>query len=312
MWCACDHHGVPADDLESESLPADDVGLLEGLTTTRSIRRYRDEPVPPDALRAMLFAASRAPSGSNRQPFRFLVLTDSAVARGQGAHRRRRATRVGGQARARRLRPWFGAVDDSPEGPHGPRDAGVRRRVRARPVLVLPCLVRYRDPTPTEGCVGVPGVSEPAARGARPRLRRGADALARTRRGRAARCSACPTTCSWPRRSRSADRPVVTVRCAAVRCRSSCSPTAGTSPRPGPSIRPAPSTPTRARRVRRERPPFRGRLVRRGARRISPSRRRLERAGARAARGPLAACSPSTPGARWSPGAPRSGRRRCP
>ena len=58
------------------TLPPDTVGLLEGLTTTRSIRRYRDEPVPPDALRAMLFAATRAPSGSNRQPFRFVVLTD--------------------------------------------------------------------------------------------------------------------------------------------------------------------------------------------------------------------------------------------
>src|SRR3954471_4257579 len=46
------------------------------MATTRSIRRYTDEPVPPDALRTMLFAATRAPSGSNRQPFRFIVLTD--------------------------------------------------------------------------------------------------------------------------------------------------------------------------------------------------------------------------------------------
>ena len=37
--------------------------------------------MPPDALRAMLFAATRAPSGSNRQPFRFLVLTDGPDAR---------------------------------------------------------------------------------------------------------------------------------------------------------------------------------------------------------------------------------------
>ena len=61
-------------------LPADTVGLLEGIATTRSIRRYRDEPVPEDALRDILFAASRAPSGSNRQLFRFMVLTDGAVA----------------------------------------------------------------------------------------------------------------------------------------------------------------------------------------------------------------------------------------
>ncbi len=63
-------------ELQNTPLPADTVGLLEGLSTTRAIRRYTDEPVPPEALRAMLFAATRAPSGSNRQPFRFLVLTD--------------------------------------------------------------------------------------------------------------------------------------------------------------------------------------------------------------------------------------------
>ena len=80
-------------DLGAMPLPADTVGLLEGLATTRAIRRYRDEPVPPEALRAILFAATRAPSGSNRQPFRFIVLTDSPKAAeakaliGQGARK---------------------------------------------------------------------------------------------------------------------------------------------------------------------------------------------------------------------------------
>lgn len=71
--------------LTSAALPTDTVGLLEGLVSTRSIRRYRDEPVPDDVLRAVLFAATRAPSGSNRQPFRFLVLRDgprAAAAKG--------------------------------------------------------------------------------------------------------------------------------------------------------------------------------------------------------------------------------------
>lgn len=63
----------PADD---ESHSTDVVGLLEGLTTTRTIRRYTDEPVPDDDLQVMMFAATRAPSGSNRQPFRMLLLTD--------------------------------------------------------------------------------------------------------------------------------------------------------------------------------------------------------------------------------------------
>src|SRR5580658_3659299 len=36
-----------ATDLGGRLLPADQVGLLEGLTTTRAIRRYTTEPVPP-------------------------------------------------------------------------------------------------------------------------------------------------------------------------------------------------------------------------------------------------------------------------
>ena len=69
-----------SEDLASKELPMDEVGLLEGLASTRSIRRYLDEPIPAEVLRAMLFAATRAPSGSNRQPFRFLVLTDGPKA----------------------------------------------------------------------------------------------------------------------------------------------------------------------------------------------------------------------------------------
>ena len=62
--------------MSARPLADDTVGLLADLTTTRAIRRYRDDPVPPEVLRDILFAATRAPSGSNRQPFRFLVLTD--------------------------------------------------------------------------------------------------------------------------------------------------------------------------------------------------------------------------------------------
>jgi nitroreductase len=57
------------------------VDLLQGLATTRAIRRYRDEPIPDEVLGQILFAASRAPTGSNRQGFRFLVLTDGPRAR---------------------------------------------------------------------------------------------------------------------------------------------------------------------------------------------------------------------------------------
>src|SRR5579872_110096 len=52
------------------------MDLLEGLATTRAIRRYTDRPVTEQELATILWAATRAPSGSNRQPFRFLVLRD--------------------------------------------------------------------------------------------------------------------------------------------------------------------------------------------------------------------------------------------
>jgi len=66
-------------DQEAPAGQSRDVGLYEGLVTTRAIRRYRDEAIPETHLRDMLFAATRAPSGSNRQPFRFVVLTTGPV-----------------------------------------------------------------------------------------------------------------------------------------------------------------------------------------------------------------------------------------
>jgi nitroreductase len=125
---------------------------MEGLATTRAIRRYRDERVPARDLRMMLFAATRAPTGSNRQTFRFVVLTDSPTARaakhliGEAARRSWQTKRVTdgydegsgtrpGSAKARMARTMQGFVE----------------RFETAPVLILPCLVRYRDPTPTEG-----------------------------------------------------------------------------------------------------------------------------------------------------------------
>ena len=48
--------------------------LYEGLVTTRSIRRYLPDDIPVEDLNAIMFAATRGPSGHNSQPFRFIVL----------------------------------------------------------------------------------------------------------------------------------------------------------------------------------------------------------------------------------------------
>jgi nitroreductase len=138
--------------LDNDPLPADEVGLLEGITTTRAIRRYKREPVPPDALRAMLFAATRAPSGSNRQPFRFIVLTDGPKAREAKRIIGASAREMWGHKRAGDGYDRGSGVDgDSPKARVANTMQHFVEQFEHVPVLVLPCLVRYRDPAPMEG-----------------------------------------------------------------------------------------------------------------------------------------------------------------
>lgn len=146
-------------DLSETDLATPDIGLLEGLCSTRAIRRYKDEPIPQQALRDMLFAATRGPSGSNRQPFRFIVLTDSERAKAakkliaQGAQKLWAFKRKNDQ-----YDEGSGAKDNSPKA----RMANVMQNYvdnfETVPALILPCLVRYREPTPMEGASLYPAV----------------------------------------------------------------------------------------------------------------------------------------------------------
>ncbi len=138
--------------LSERALAADTVGLLEGLCTTRAIRRYAPDPVPEDVLRDILFAATRAPSGSNRQPFRFIVLQDGPKAR--------EAKRLMGDA-ARAMWRYkeehdgytrgSGTVDNSPKSRMARVMAEYVEHFEQTPVVVLPCLIRYRGPSSSEG-----------------------------------------------------------------------------------------------------------------------------------------------------------------
>ncbi|MCP5058124.1 MAG: nitroreductase family protein [bacterium] len=55
----------------------EDVPLLEGIRTTRAIRRLRSDPVPREVIRKVCEAGTFAPSGGNRQPWRFVAVTDA-------------------------------------------------------------------------------------------------------------------------------------------------------------------------------------------------------------------------------------------
>ena len=50
--------------------------VQEAIQQRRSIRKFRDEPVPTEMINELLEAARLAPSASNRQPWRFIVVTD--------------------------------------------------------------------------------------------------------------------------------------------------------------------------------------------------------------------------------------------
>jgi nitroreductase len=53
--------------------------FYEVLRTRRSVRSYRLDPVPQDALDRVLEVARISLSGSNRQPWRFILVTDPGL-----------------------------------------------------------------------------------------------------------------------------------------------------------------------------------------------------------------------------------------
>jgi nitroreductase len=52
---------------------------LQMIYARRSIRQFKGDPLPPELTEELLRAAMAAPSAHNRQPWRFLVITDAAV-----------------------------------------------------------------------------------------------------------------------------------------------------------------------------------------------------------------------------------------
>jgi len=50
--------------------------VKEAIEKRRSIRNFKPEPVPDEMINEMLEAARLAPSGTNRQPWRFQLITD--------------------------------------------------------------------------------------------------------------------------------------------------------------------------------------------------------------------------------------------
>lgn len=82
--------------------------LMEVIRKRESVRSYEDKPVPEDKLIKVLEAARLAPSASNRQRWKFIVVRD--------AERRRQLSRAtGGQPHVAQAPVVIAAVSTMPE-----------------------------------------------------------------------------------------------------------------------------------------------------------------------------------------------------
>lgn len=135
-----------------------DLGLTvdEVLTTTRAVRKRLDfgRPVEREALEECLRIAQQAPSGSNRQAWHFVVVTDPEKRRALAALYRRAWDRYAERGGARTV----GAGD--------PARAVVQARVadsaaylaehlHEAPVLIVPCIQGRTDGQPAAAQAGV-------------------------------------------------------------------------------------------------------------------------------------------------------------
>ncbi|MGI5207564.1 nitroreductase family protein [Spirillospora sp. CA-108201] len=114
----------------------------ELLTTTRTVRRRLDldRPVPPELVRECLEIALQTPSGSNRQGWQWVVVTDPGTRAAIGEHYRHAFAayaRAGGAGGAQ--------YEGDPERAEVQRRVGesaayLADRMGDVPVLVIPCL----------------------------------------------------------------------------------------------------------------------------------------------------------------------------
>ena len=82
--------------------------VKEAIEKRKSIRDYKDTPVPEDKLLRVLEAARLAPSGGNRQQWKFVVVRD--------ADKRQRLSRAAnGQAQVARAPVVIAGVSTAPE-----------------------------------------------------------------------------------------------------------------------------------------------------------------------------------------------------
>ena len=79
----------------------EEIGLFEAINSQRAIREFKPDPVPDELIQKLIEPATKAPSGSNRQGWMFLVVKDVELKLKIGDYyNRARESRYGGDAPA--------------------------------------------------------------------------------------------------------------------------------------------------------------------------------------------------------------------
>ena len=111
---------------DNRSNPTKDISLLDAIYSQRSTRHFSTRPVSHDDVRTILKAAVRAPSGGNRQPWRFIVIRDDQTKRRLGEWY---------------LSAWMASVDESLRGQEAYRSGeDLGKGMADIPVVILVCI----------------------------------------------------------------------------------------------------------------------------------------------------------------------------
>lgn len=119
--------------------------LWEAMSTARAIRYFRPDPVPDDLLRKCIEGATRAPSGTNLQPWGFVIVKDAAM-----------RARIAESVRQRfmsdeQLQQYLEAGRTSDDPSKRIMMTGVSNIVSnldSAPVIIFPCLTSTTSPAP--------------------------------------------------------------------------------------------------------------------------------------------------------------------
>lgn len=119
----------------------DSPTFFDVVYTSRAIRRIKPDPVPTELVHMVLESATMAPSGTNRQPWRFVVVTDSVTKRRLGEYHTKgfAAYYGGGELMAGPILGGASTDEHRPQEPGGITEQQMIDRYANVPVLIVVC-----------------------------------------------------------------------------------------------------------------------------------------------------------------------------